>query len=856
MRLFINDLEARLTPGTSINFNFRFLDTQEPSAIKTGYSKTITLPACKENSEIFGEFKVKYPFTLLADDGRILEKGYLTLDNFTENNQVKSFQVTLYGTLGDFFYNLQGESDNPKTLADLYWGHVTGLTPTQENIQTLLTWNINYVYTSWFHDEAYPWSAFRGVPCIWDDNVFDNSKTVVYTYNGALFPPTSSDGTGSAWEGQDGSTAVLVTADENTCYAKQDFRVDRMPLGIRYQDIIKACCASESNGGYKVTLDPDFFNSNNPYWENLFLLKKLPGMDYNYSVTKNSISNFTASRVSNAGNYPGSVKVLDSCSVALGSNSTPWIKSGDNLILDSNYTISENRVSFEILPFIHTANGGGVVARTPDRWIDLDRVLELTVEAINNTTGETVSTSKKYGPGDRFNMYVEGDNWNPTVFVPEEPYKDYLNIPSSWTNIRFKIKTSTTSTGDMTITFSRGRPKYRMTAAGFCAPGDNAPVPKGYFTLETYTLQNGGQAFTDPSYTKKELLGASKTPFEYLTTFTKMFNLRFYVKPGSKEVEILTLPSFLSKVGPLDISDRVCYDRDYIKSRKILDEEFLEFDMEPNSNETTDNYVSEVDKNLFDRKVQVSVMEGLGGTKTYFRSNLKVGSKARNTSALARRTKGSYCYYGFNQSTPYEVTYVSGSVPGDNFVSEDQNYNYIPGSQQYDFLTLGDGIDDTIVMYSGLRKVPWDNSPAFLTKTSVEMVRYAGKPCWLGGLPILGEGTGDYVLGAPYKSTYYIPHYGLVPSVSGYGDGLTYTNVNYESLIVTSNIYDRFFADFLDRIYGSPLQVECWVRLATPELRRLYWFDNAYWILTEISDYNYESDSPCKCKFVRYKYNA
>ena len=80
---------------------------------------------------------------------------------------------------------------------------------------------------------------------------------------------------------------------------------------------------------------------------------------------------------------------------------------------------------------------------------------------------------------------------------------------------------------------------------------------------------------------------------------------------------------------------------------------------------------------------------------------------------------------------------------------------------------------------------------------------------------------------------------------------MSYSNVDYQSLIVTGNIYDKYIKDFVEKIYTDPVVVECYVRLDSPELRRLYWFDNTYWILTEIGGYNYR-DEPVKCKFVRY----
>ena len=133
MKLYIDDKEAFFDTEFDANMTFKFLDTYNPSAVKTPYSTTISLPDCKTNAEIFSSFKLKYSFDLFSDDGRIIEKGYCILDNVKTEGVTKTYNITLYGGLGDFFYNLKGDEDSPKTLADLYWGDITGLSRDLEN---------------------------------------------------------------------------------------------------------------------------------------------------------------------------------------------------------------------------------------------------------------------------------------------------------------------------------------------------------------------------------------------------------------------------------------------------------------------------------------------------------------------------------------------------------------------------------------------------------------------------------------------------------------------------------------------------------------------------------------------------
>ena len=57
----------------------------------------------------------------LFKDGILLESGYAKLDSVTKNNGLIFFNLTLYGGLGDFFYNLSYNEDGDKlTLADMF----------------------------------------------------------------------------------------------------------------------------------------------------------------------------------------------------------------------------------------------------------------------------------------------------------------------------------------------------------------------------------------------------------------------------------------------------------------------------------------------------------------------------------------------------------------------------------------------------------------------------------------------------------------------------------------------------------------------------------------------------------------
>lgn len=860
MKLYIDNQEVYFDKDFDVNMTFKFLDTYNPSAVKSSYSKTVSIPDCIENARIFSNLKARYSFELYQDDGgSLLEKGYCTLDKVKTTELVKTYDITLYGGLGDFFYNLKGDDDNPKTLASLYWGHVTGKSKAREELDPIMTWNNQYVYNTWFTpSENSIWDTFRAVPCIYDDKILKKNLTIVPAEDG-LFPRTGSTEGSRPFVGSDLSEALLVESDENTCYAKQDFRSDLMPLGIKYKSIIEAICNPENNGGYTVDLDPDFFKESNPYWTNTFLLKGLPTLDYEYAVNSASLNDFSCSLV-RVGNYEAGGSTSGTSTLRPRTSVIPWTITGggSDLSVESGYEIYENCINYDLSVFIRVPSnsipGSGIGVEKA--WVQPIGNLTIALKCTNLDTSTTITlATRTYTSRDAFDLV----NVSPYNIFTGDSFKGVASFPTSWKHIRLEVELGNSKPGSgVKLIWRTPVGGNVFTVNGdFCGPGYSGlytGVADSTLAL-TSDYSSNSAVFEDLKFTKKDLLSGTKTPFDYLIWYTKMFNLRFHLDSTRKKVSIYLPENLVSLLDPEDIDDRITYSREYSLTKKIIDEGFLKFNLTPNKNDTTEKYQEAYGDNLFDGTYAIPGSE-IKGEKEYLNSGLKIGSKARNVSAFSvRTTLEGYTYFGFNQATSYGVTYVSGSGTEESRPSDNYSLNYQEGKQRYDFLNLGDGLQDTIVMYSGLKDLPWPTQSAIISRTSVDMVRCAGAPCWIGGWVPRDQGLHSSLLGADCIHVRQIPHYGIVPSNTNYDWGLTYKNVDYESIIATGNIYDKYLRTFLNRVYSSPLVVECYVRLVNPDFRKLYWFNNNYWILTEVSNYNYR-DEPVKCKFIRYRYDA
>ena len=142
--LYINGKKVEFdSTGISILFQRQRTDYTNPTIVKNSFTKTIKLPGTKINSSIFNEIwkldriqwnnafnaSKRTPF-ILINNGALVEQGYVKLNNIVWNSSTNSYtyEVTLYGELGNLLYGLSYNIDNeteevsPLTLADLDLG--------------------------------------------------------------------------------------------------------------------------------------------------------------------------------------------------------------------------------------------------------------------------------------------------------------------------------------------------------------------------------------------------------------------------------------------------------------------------------------------------------------------------------------------------------------------------------------------------------------------------------------------------------------------------------------------------------------------------------------------------------------
>lgn len=414
IELYIENRKIDITDDLEINFNYETIDPDKLSAIKNSFSKTVNIPGTPNNNITFGHLfrydkyiPISGPSNIenfydphkkvnwfINKNGSMINRGYCTLDNILVKSERNiTYQLTLYGGIGEFFYSLSYNEDGSiKTLADMYWnwwpkigliGHGTQTTPTNENSKTLYKCSADIVASS-YHN-LNPLYTYEGtteiekdivfVPCytgLYED--FDSKHMLVSTfnqnYNSATpymtndtklklqksFPDTFTDEDGTVYttigknfSSSDAYKYGLVTFSRDLDpWEAGDLRINELPVAVRLSKLMNVISQPENNGGYDVIWDDDIKNSKHWLYSWVMLGKLKQDSDELNLLTISPNSNFDGQYTTiNVDWQTGEgTSVMDAEPYYLSTNTTSVSKGNYNLNLNVNPNLTFKCNSF------------------------------------------------------------------------------------------------------------------------------------------------------------------------------------------------------------------------------------------------------------------------------------------------------------------------------------------------------------------------------------------------------------------------------------------------------------------------------------------------------------------------------
>ena len=399
IELFIEGRKIDITDDLEINFTYESIDGDKLSNIKNSFSKTVNIQGTANNNITFGHiwrFDKYIPISnasnienfynpkkkvewFINKNGAVINRGYCTLDNINVKNERQiTYQLTLYGGIGDFFYNLAyNEDGSPKTLYDMFWnwkpktgliGYGSAMSAGDEATKTIMKCSADIVAQS-YHSLS-PANTYTGTTDIDKDIVFvpcytglyenfDAKHILVSTFNQRYVSSPMTTATKTRLQSafpdtytEDGKT--YTTLDKNfaasgtykyglvTCprdldaWEAGDLRVNELPVAVRLSKLMTVISQPENNGGYEVEWDDIIKTSYNWLYgwvllgklkqdkDDLNLLTFSPSSTYDGQQTTINVdlSNGSATAVTNAVSYD--------------------IPSSTNQLSKGNYTVNIN----------------------------------------------------------------------------------------------------------------------------------------------------------------------------------------------------------------------------------------------------------------------------------------------------------------------------------------------------------------------------------------------------------------------------------------------------------------------------------------------------------------------------------
>lgn len=884
IELYIDGQLVEFENPPQIAITYAHEDLHNPTIVKNSFSKTIKINGTPNNNKIFGCFfdmtrvtaygdklsgayfnpSKRVPFVLLRN-GEKVEEGYIKLESVTKNSGKIEYSIVLYGGLGEMLYELSFKEDGEeKRLSDLEY-----------DVDINIPVNKDTVYNAWGHitghyvnDEIYDTINFapcyNGLP-----KDFTTNKVAINAY--AMPDEFQLKQYKDDYSAVDGWVLGELPNDMDEVKMK-DYRSYLQRPVIRYKKIFEACCNPVNNGGYTVDLDAEFFNQNNPYWEDAWMTLPL-------LTEVEDLSEETVEVVENNGKY------------------TVTGLTGEDIIkMEAPFVITSNIVASSNIKTLKTSYYEGKWESTG--FLSWAEVAQYAVNmAIYTQLVAYDANGNVIGGSPAYSFYSTttnvSNNFSYDLTYPAE-IKKIVGEFKRFEGYDFKWAFCPTNVTDLT--------SYTLTT-------NNLTYQDGmYFELVTkvaYTntgkykdkvgyLWNGNRSYLSDAavsnslpitkivkkgwWIKKEsILNSEHTPCKYFLDYLKLFNLHIYKDDLEKKIYIRQRNNYFENTevdlgNLIDLGSDITitpltyvnkwynfsteYEGDSVLYKDYLDEYGLPFgQLKVDTNYNFDNS----QKELFDGNIFKGAIMSRGKSRYY----VDILHPTHGTIPMPPFYLDGCQTYLFNSDgDTVEGDYITPKtaeisvnwwlekyydrIPRPSFVNE--NNEPIDGAN---VLLFYDGAtENRDVEGNYLRCNITDDLPVF------EKIN-EGEPCWIYTFNMWDKAGNTVARNIPYFPNFsrYMTVNSVVVHSWDFGTPKTLYVPDYK-INDTSNIYTQYWQPFItDRYNVDTRVVECRVllkeRVLGDWLQRFYWWNGCWWVLQSINDYDVTSNNTTKCVFVK-----
>lgn len=907
IELFIGENKVEFNAPPEILYTYQVDDLTNPTIVKNSFSKTVEIEGTPNNNKIFGQYwsverlqgdggdnagisfnaSKKAPFTLYVDS-EIYESGYVKLDEVNMVSNAITYSITLYGGLGDFFYNLKVDSNgDQRKLSDLDFldGGTDEFDFTINGDTVKEAWDslANGTDNKWQTINFMP--AYNGLP-----SDFDADK-VVLNLAGTSLKKTAADDNKN-YTSKNGY-ALGTLPSEMTEWEMRDIRSYLQRPCLRMKKVIEACCNPDNNGGYEVELDTDFFNEDNPYWEKTWL--SLPMIeDLEYTTDEQKVEGSTLTPEATSGSvdsYMYQPLVFSLGEFSTGIYSSISIKAIIKAYSGGKHTSSvwfwnkkgdTYHTGYDLFGSLFVQ----LIALNGDEVVGASNAYNLTTPVRHN--GKLYfGHNDKYESGKKFSPYMG----KPIYDILGSFYSDGFRKENGTEAhpITFTIYNLNTNITSLKLVYYWGcnkskRKKHRRNSlfdkseqsswATYSLGTHDVAMGDMNMNIKSsniYAVMGESMGRTGTEVTKALLLNTEESPADFLLSYTKMFGLYYLKDVTSNKVSILTRKTFYdrNRNNIKDLSSLLDRSKDYTITPLAFDTKWYQFVQEKDETQFSQSYLSSKGveygckildtgyefsadkKDLLEDNSILSGVEGLEKSKYFICYN--------NDKVFRPWFKMGLKYELYNGEDSYEVTPTVKSNGTPMGINESMKYyDTFPKVQFHDEDNSPTDGKNCLVFFSGMKSLTEGRTnPIYYYLTDdnqYQTLLNEGQPCWLfttsetdfakrlTTIPVFERYLTNQESGKVLKSLdfgspqdLFIPTYSLTDDV---------------------NIYTYYWKSYLTDLYDTNTRVlKCWVLIkGKPNnewLRRFYWFDNTLWRINKITDWNVSSYEPTEVEFVK-----
>lgn len=878
-------------------------------------SRRVMLSATSPVGVGFNPLK-RTPFSLFVESN-LVERGYMQLNKVTMTKGQPTYTCTLFGGLGDFFYSLQFDSNGEKlSLANLDFG-IDGATDAESEMdftinkeRVHLSWLSAGDGRNSLDEVVMHIPAYNGVP---DD--FDASHALVNLSSNALGLPTSKTDEGREYIPYKGY-ALAEFPNPLDEWEVRDLRSYLQRPALSARSLISAICNPKNNGGYTVQLDSAFFNEDNALYYDAYITLPMLSTRPESTVTRTPIASAMPSNdwVGGADTYTRNTLLASSFSLTDYPNAaTVSVKvplsfkiegtdaASNALYLDfTKYKETMQEVDGNIVMPTITPTArieSALVARIVVYDYDDGSILKASPDMAFSSKGEFKQSWKVYNQLDSINRgatnikghfvrnasgtYIFEDAGGNNTFPIELSF-----VKGNTTNIRVELQIQRAYAKSDSVWSPN--PGKLSDSGSFLDNGESNEVDN----VQIYAITEDAEVVTSieelpyistgSRITKEILLGGTASPADYLLSYAKLFGLRFIKDIAEKRITI-TSRYFTGEIE--DIEHRIDRGQSLTITPNVFDTKFMRLALDTPDSYYSAKYRDEYDVAYGQKRVDTAY-EFNNATKEVYDGNVfQHAVPCLATSRLFydfRNSDGVRVYPPIAENITYrlfrqgtegieglDIDLPSGTYIDTTKTAKLNRYDGYDNMPKMCYFDMSDNqreavdIANNLVIYCGRHNLTDNNGQPisyYLTDDLPEMVELNRKPCYL-----LTESTSDKNARDVAIAVERLP---LFLSMRLIGERITDSFdfavpkevfvgiIDYPESVT---LYNRYWQGlYADRMDVDTRKVEAMVNLtglsvSADMLRKFYYFDNCYWLLNRITDYDPAKGGLTRCEFIKVK---